>query len=77
MIFTVLCCVADPHNFVADPDPACHFDADPDPACHFDALSDPPYQFKSDPHILISIFIMRIKQEKCAYLYNYLAECIA
>jgi hypothetical protein len=39
--------VADPHNWDADPDPACHFDADPDPTCHFDA--DPTFPVDSDP----------------------------
>ncbi len=31
--------VADPHQFEANPDPACHFDADPDtdPTFNFDA----------------------------------------
>jgi hypothetical protein len=35
-----------PHQFDADPDPACHFDvdADPDPTFHFDA--DPVTSFK-------------------------------
>jgi hypothetical protein len=39
---------ADPHNFAADPDSACHFDADPDPACHSDADQDPTFYFDAD-----------------------------
>jgi hypothetical protein len=41
--------VADPHQFEADLDPACHFDADPDPdsSHHFDADPDPSFQIKA------------------------------
>jgi hypothetical protein len=37
---------ADPHNFDADPYPACRLDADPDPACPFDADPDPDPRFR-------------------------------
>jgi hypothetical protein len=40
-------CVADTHQFDADPDPARHFDADPDPPCHFAADPDPALQMKA------------------------------
>ncbi len=40
--------VADPHQFDADADPACHFDAVPDPADHVDADPDPDPSFHFD-----------------------------
>ncbi len=43
--------VADPHRFIADPDPAFHFNADPDPAFHLNA--DPETAFhQSDANLL-------------------------
>jgi hypothetical protein len=44
--------VADPHHYVADPDPDCHFDADPDPDCNIDVELDPDHaccHFYADP----------------------------
>ncbi len=43
----VLYSFADPHQFEANPNPACHFDADPDPTFYFDAGPNPRFQIKA------------------------------
>jgi hypothetical protein len=53
-LLVILCRVADPHHFNADPDPVSHFIADPvpDPAFHFNADPDPdPALLESDGNL--------------------------
>ncbi len=47
IISNVLYSFVDPHQFEADPGPACHFDADPDPTFYFDAGPNPRFQIKA------------------------------
>jgi hypothetical protein len=41
--------VADPQNFIADPDPTFHFKAEPDPAFHSNTDPDPASKNNADP----------------------------
>ncbi len=55
-------CVAYPHCFDADPDPAFHFgaDADPDPAFHSDADQYPTFHSDADPDPTFTLMRIRI-----------------